>query len=180
MSRSEPSKVGGRAPGAVLLLPRSGCQVRAKSGDRTLLGAGIHEAPPRLRPPYGVVEESLRAGVVGLAESVHAVDRHRHGAHRTGAAQGRADRVQGREASAFGCEELGGVVREPEAVQRIPVEGQHHDRSAGDAPQLAQALLRVRPLMDGERGHRRVDGVVVEGKILGDGIDGGDTFLGAL
>jgi hypothetical protein len=34
--------------------------------------------------------------------------------------------------------------------------------------------------MDGERGHRRVDGVVVEGKILGDGIDGGDTFLGAL
>jgi hypothetical protein len=82
-----------------------------------------------------------------------------------------ADGLDRRDAAALELDQLGHVVGEPEADDRLRVEGQDHHRSARDPAQLAEALLRIRPLVHGQHGHGRVDRAIVERQRLGHGVD---------
>ena len=46
----------------------------------------------------------------------------------------------------------------------IAVEGEHDHRTMGDTAQLAEPGLRVGPMVDGQHGQGRVEGIVAEGK----------------
>ena len=77
-------------------------------------------------------------------------------------------------------EQPGHVVGQPEAVERLTVEGQDDYGTARHAAQFAEALRRIGPLMDGDHGHGGVDRVVVEGQRLGHGVDRGSQMDGTL
>ena len=74
----------------------------------------------------------------------------------------------------LGLDQFGGVVGEPEPVQGVAVEGEDDDRPSRHAPHLVQAGFHVGPLVDGQRGHGRVEGLVVEGEVLGHAVKGGN------
>jgi hypothetical protein len=82
------------------------------------------------------------------------------------------DRVQGREARLLDLEPLGQVLALP-VRQVIELEREHHDRAAGDATQLGQTCPRRFPVVNRHAGLGRVHRAVVEGQVLGAGLDRG-------
>jgi hypothetical protein len=163
-----------------LEVPRARFQVALERRHGAPLDLAVDEAPGRLGPAHGGVEELLRAGVVGLGEPVHAVDRHRQRRHAARPAQDRLDPADRGIAAPLGGDQLGHVPRQPEPVQRVAVERQDHDRPAADPPQLAQAPVGVGPLVDGDQGHGRVEAVVGEGQVLRHCVHGRGQVRGPL
>ena len=172
---------------------RSGCSRsrpwrRSHAPEARRRAAARRRAPPlpRRRAPSPTarrgrrVEERLRPAVVGLAEAVDAVDRDRHRRHRHRAAQHGGDVLDRGEPAALDRDDLRHVVGQPEAGERVAVEGQDDDRAAADAAQLAQPGVQIRPLVDRDRGHRRVEAVVVEREPLGRRVDRGGQVPRAL
>jgi hypothetical protein len=142
---------------AMALVPAAGGEVAGEPGDAAGDGAGIGEDPARLRGADVLAQERLGPGVVGLAEAVAAVDGDRDVEDLDLAAENFYNMVDGREAGLLGGDDLGHVVVEPEAQERLGVEGEDRHRAAADAAQLAQAAVEVAPLVDGDRRHRGVE-----------------------
>jgi hypothetical protein len=69
------------AEAAVLGVPRSRLKVCAEGLLETLIHLGADEAPRRVRAPRTWVQQGFRAPVVGLGESVGAVERDRNRPH---------------------------------------------------------------------------------------------------
>jgi hypothetical protein len=67
-------------------------------------------------------------------------------------------------------DQLGRVVGQPQAVEGLTVECEDHHGTARHPAQLAESLGSVRPLMDGQRGHGRVKGPLIEPEIFGRGV----------
>lgn len=109
--------------------------------------------------------------VEGLDEPVGAVQRDRYRGDRAGSAEGVPDGSHGGEPGLLDCPPLRHVLGEPEVAGTLDVQGQDDHWTTGHATQLGQAPCLIRPLVDGEDGHRRVDAGVVERQRLGDGVD---------
>jgi hypothetical protein len=70
---------------------------------------------------------------------------------------------------------------EPQADADLRIVREDHHRSASDAAELAQAALSFFvPVVEGQDGHRRVDGGVAQGERAGGSADRGGELAGAL
>src|ERR1022692_2143302 len=151
---------------AVAFGPPTGCEVITETVHCPLLGVRPDSGPDRYSAADMLVEVCLGSAPVGLEEAVRAVPRNEHRFHP------RSDRAgllgQRRPADAEGSD-LGQVVTsQPEPATPAPVTGvelEHH-HAASHAPHLEQAGNRILPVMNGGKGHRGVEGLVLERKAL--------------
>jgi hypothetical protein len=59
------------------------------------------------------------------------------------------------------------TLHEPKLLRHRGVEREDHDFAARDAPQLGDACLQIRPVMDGEHGERGVERLIQKRQALG-------------
>ncbi len=149
----------------MLLVPLTGLEVRGEAGDDPLFDLRLDQLPDRLRGAHRRIEDRLGTIPEGLEEAVGAIGRRRDRLDPGGAPELGGDlpgRAEARTARAPAPDEVVELPRD----QRVELEGEDDDRTAGDAAQLGEPGRAI-PVVDRHAGHRRVDRVVVEGQRLG-------------
>jgi hypothetical protein len=145
-------------------------QIVAEAVGEAFLHARVDEAPRGAGKSGVGVEKCLGAAVVGLVEAVDTVEGDRYRVDGYVTAECGGEPFDGGVAAAFGVEHLGGVLLEPEPSKLCGVAGEDRDGAACDPTYLGEAGFQVGPLVDAERGHGRVEGLVREGELLGCGV----------
>ena len=172
MSRSEPSNSGWvrRSPYFASQAPDASSSPSSRTNRRATAGRrSSTPSSPAVRrgraAPRGVrsrPRRSRRGSRAGWARSMM-----RLLAPRASAMCSTAGIARG-----LGVDDLGGVLAEPEPVERLRVAAEHEHRAARHSPHLGEPAVDVAPLMHGEGGERGVEGVVVERQLLRRRVDG--------
>src|SRR6266705_5687063 len=153
---------------AVTFGPPTGCEVITEAAHCPLLGIRPDSGPHRYSATYMIVQVGLGPAPIGLEEAVRAVPWNEHRLH---AGSDRAGLLGQRRPADAEVSDLRQVVAsKPEPTTPSGVTGvereDHH--AASHAPHLAQARDRVLPVMNGAKGHRGVEGPVLERNALRD------------
>ena len=169
-----------RAQPAVLSVPFTGGEVCSQSTELCFLLRFIEKTPGRLGPTDRRVKELFGPAVKRFLKTVRAIERDGDRLYFTGRVEQADDPIDREIAFFFGGDDIWKIIDVPEAVECIGVECQDQYPAAGDAFHLQQSFLGVGPMMSGDHGHGRVDGLVVEWKRLRCTNDGWCEMRGTL
>src|ERR1700730_18345533 len=146
-------------------IPGPGLQRRGEPVYDSLLQAGLEQGPHRLSAADGRVKQTLGAPPERLEESVHAIPGRLDSLYARAPAEGGLDVFDGREPWSLLHKPLAQELLLP-GGEIVELEREDHHRPAGHSTQLGQSRPRRVPVMDRHAGHRRLDGIIIEGKLL--------------